>query len=128
MEHSLSRIEAIALETIAQLPAPFAAHARDLVLQVEEMPPDWIVAEMQLEDPLELTGLYDGTPLTEKSIAEPAPMADVVWLFRKPILAELAERPEVSLAELVRHVTIHEIAHHFGWSDDDIAQIDEWWT
>lgn len=128
MEPSLSRIESIALETIAHLPAPFAAHAADLVLQVEDIAPAWILADLQIRDPLELTGLYDGTPLTEKSIAEPAPQADVIWLFRKPILAELSERAEVTLEELVRHVTIHEIAHHFGWSDADIARIDKWWT
>ena len=80
-----------------------------------------------IEDPLDLTGLYDGIPLTEKSVMDPGYGPDVVWLFREPILDEWRERGNVDLADLVAHVTVHEFAHHFGWSDDDIATIDRWW-
>jgi predicted Zn-dependent protease with MMP-like domain len=74
-----------------------------------------------------LTGLYEGTPLTEKSVMDQPLGPDVIWLFRRPILDEWLDRGNVSLGELVAHVLIHELAHHFGWSDADIAAIDPWW-
>lgn len=124
----LSEIEAIARRTIAALPAPFAALAADVALQVTDWIPDHLLdpdddPQAQRE---EITGLYDGIPLTEKSTHDMPYGPDVVWLFRQPILMELAER-DVTLEDLVAHVTIHEFAHHFGWSDDDIAAIDQWW-
>ena len=78
-------------------------------------------------DPLELTGLYDGIPVTQKSVTDQPMGPDTVWLFREPILAEWRERGDVELADLVAHVLVHEFAHHFGWSDADIATIDRWW-
>lgn len=117
----------MARDTDAGLPEPFAALARDVVVQVVDWPDRRMLAELGLDDPLDLTGLYDGVPITRKSAAEPEPLPDVVWLFREPILAEWRDRPGVALAELVAHVTIHEFAHYFGWSDEDIARIDRWW-
>ena len=125
---TLAEIERIALETVRNLPAPFATLASDVVVQVEDMLPDHLLDPD--DDPHaqrdEITGMYDGIPLTEKSALDTPYGPDVVWLFRQPILMELAER-DVTLTELVVHVTIHEFAHHFGWSDDDIAAIDRWW-
>lgn len=117
----------IACRTVAGLPEPFDSLATDVVLLVEEWPPDWLLKELEITDPKDLTGLYDGIPLTEKSSIDQPTQPDTVWLFRKPILAELQERPDTSLTELVAHVTVHEFAHHFGWSDEDIAAIDQWW-
>ena len=74
-----------------------------------------------------MTGLYDGTPLTEKSVSDQPLQPDLIWLFRRPILDEWVERGNVTLQELVAHVLIHELAHHFGWSDAEIAAIDRWW-
>ncbi|MFX0545025.1 metallopeptidase family protein [Roseovarius sp. S1116L3] len=124
---SLARIEEIAIATVEALPAPFAAAAREVALQIEDLPDARMLADLDIDDPLMLTGLYDGVPMTQKSAAYPEPWADTVWLFRQPILAELSTRDGVTLEELVAHVTIHEFAHHFGWSDDDIASIDRWW-
>ena len=124
----LATIEEIARRTLQTLPAPFRAPAALVVLHVVDLPDADLLQALNLDDPMELTGLYEGVALTEKSPSEPAPLPEVIWLFRKPILAELAERPDVTLAELVQHVTIHELAHHFGWSDADIAKVDEWWT
>ena len=124
---SLDQIEQIARQTIADLPAPFAAGAANVLLRVEDWPDDAMLDELGIDDPLDLTGLYDGIPLTQKSVADPAPFPDTVWLFRQPILQELEDRGDVTLEALVAHVTVHEIAHHFGWSDDDIATIDRWW-
>ena len=83
--------------------------------------------DMGVEDPFEITGLYDGIPLTEKSVTDQPGQPDTIWLFRRPILDEWSDRGNVSLGEMVTHVLVHELAHHFGWSDDDIAQIDPWW-
>ena len=80
-----------------------------------------------MTDPLELTGLYDGIPMTEKSVWDMAERPDTVWLYREPILAEWRDRGDVTLDQLIAHVVVHEFAHHFGWSDDDIAEIDPWW-
>lgn len=124
---TLAEIEQIARSTIADLPAPFATSAREVVLRVEDLPDAQMLADLEMDDPLELTGLYEGVPMTHKSATYPEPWPDTVWLFRKPILAELATRDGVTLEQLVAHVTIHEFAHHFGWSDDDIATIDRWW-
>lgn len=128
-EHSasLAEIERIARETVAALPAPFATAAHEVVLRVEDLPDAQMLAELDIGDPLELTGLYEGVPMTRKSVSWPHPYPDTVWLFRLPILAELETRDGVTLEQLVAHVTIHEFAHHFGWSDGDIASIDRWW-
>ncbi|WP_076446367.1 metallopeptidase family protein [Roseivivax lentus] len=120
-------MEAMARATIAALPAPFAAGASGIVLRVEEWPDEDMLRDLGIDDPLELTGLYDGIPMTEKSFSDPAPWPDTVWLFRRPILAEWRDRGDVEIADLVAHVTVHELAHHFGWSDEDIAVIDRWW-
>ncbi len=117
----------MAQAAVESFPTAFRAPAAQVVLRVTDWPPDDMLAEMQIDDPLELTGLYDGVPMTLKSVSDPAPFPDTVWLFREPILAEWRDRGNVTLKSLVAHVTVHEFAHHFGWSDDDIATIDRWW-
>ncbi|WGW04775.1 metallopeptidase family protein [Tropicibacter oceani] len=117
----------MAQAAIDALPDMFRDSALQVILQIEELPDDALLHEMQIDDPLELTGLYSGIPMTEKSLSHPSPYPDTVTLFRQPILAEWRDRGDVSLADLVAHVTVHEFAHHFGWSDDDIATIDRWW-
>ncbi len=112
---------------VAEFPEPFREAAAGVVLRVVDWPPEHFLQEMEIDDPLDLTGLYDGVPMTQKSFGDPAPFPDTVWLFREPILAEWRDRGDVDLADLVAHVTVHEFAHHFGWSDDDIATIDRWW-
>lgn len=120
-------IEQLAHGAIADLPEPYRAAATTIVLRIEDFPPDEIMAAMGIEDPFELTGLYEGIPLTEKSVMDQPHHPDMIWLFRRPMLDEWAERGNVSLGELVTHVLVHELAHHFGWSDADIASIDPWW-
>jgi len=124
---SLDDIAGLACETVEGLPKPFRDHARSVAVQVVDWPPQDALRDLQIDDPLELTGLYDGTPLPLKSMSEPDPYPDVIWLYRMPILAELETRPSISLRKLVAHVVVHEFAHHFGWSDEDIAIIDPWW-
>lgn len=120
-------IEAMARATVEALPPPFLAPARAVALRVEDWPRDDMLAELGMTDPLQLTGLYEGIPMTRKSFMDQPVGPDMVWLFREPILAEWRARGNVTLEELVAHVTVHEFAHHFGWSDDDIAAIDRWW-
>lgn len=120
-------IEALARQVIANLPAPFAPHAKDIVLRVEDFADEEMLDELEIDDPLDLTGIYDGVPMTEKSASSPQHFPDTIWLFRRALLDEWAERGNVTLGQLVAHVTVHELAHHFGWSDDDIAKIDRWW-
>ena len=112
---------------IAALPAPYRAAAGAVALRVVDFAADEVLEEMGLTDPFELTGLYDGVPLTQKSVADQPMQPDTIWLFRRPILDEWCERGDVGLGEFVAHVLVHELAHHFGWSDEDIAAIDPWW-
>lgn len=123
----LSEIDSAARRTIAALPAAFAAATAQVALRVVDWPPEDILHDMGIDDPLDLTGLYDGIPMTEKSVFDQPLGPDVVWLFRRPILAEWRARGDVGWQDLVAHVTVHEFAHHFGWSDADIARIDRWW-
>ena len=120
-------IEAIARSAIDHLPEGFRDPARCVALRVVELADNDMLESLGIEDPFALTGLYDGIPLTEKSVSDQPAQPDAIWLFRRAILDEWVDRGDVGLKELVVHVTIHELAHHFGWSDEDIATIDEWW-
>ena len=120
-------IAQLAAEAISALPAPFRVAAEAIALRIEDFASDIMLMDLGIEDPFDLTGLYDGIPLTEKSVADQPLQPDTIWLFRRPILDEWVDRGDVSLAELVSHVLVHELAHHFGWSDADIAHIDPWW-
>lgn len=120
-------IRQLAEAAIAGLPEPFRSAALLVALRVEDFADPEILAALEIDDPHDLTGLYDGVPLTEKSVTDQAQQPDQIFLFRRPILDEWVERGDVSLAELVAHVFIHELAHHVGWTDDDIARIDPWW-
>jgi predicted Zn-dependent protease with MMP-like domain len=124
---SLDFIEQLAREAIATLPEPWRNPATQVLLRVEDFPTDEMVEALGLDDPFDLTGLYEGIPLTEKSVSDQPIHPDMVWLFRRPILDEWAERGDVAIGDLVTHVVIHELAHHFGWTDDEIAAIDPWW-
>ena len=124
---SCDEIEEIARATLARLPHAFRPRAMEVAIRVADFAPETTLTDLQMEA-FELTGLYDGVPLTQKSVFDQAESPDTIWLYRRPILDEWAERGDVTIGELVAHVTIHELAHHFGWSDDDIAAIDEWWT
>ena len=124
---SLDEIFEVARDTVEAFPPGFRDAAREVNLQVAEHPTPDMLAELGMEDPLELTGLYEGIPMTEKSVFDQPLGPDTVWLFRAPILAEWRDRGDIALRDLVAHVTVHEFAHHFGWSDADIATIDRWW-
>ena len=120
---SCQEIEAIARRALERLPEPFASRLTSVLLQVQEFADDQTLAELGVHDPFELTGLYSGRPLIEKSVEESGSLPDVVHLFRRPILDEWAEGNE-ELEHLVTHVLIHEVGHHFGLSDDDMHRLE----
>lgn len=110
-----------ALET---MPAVFLPHIQGVVIAVEEFAGDEVLKSLDIEHPYDLTGLYEGRPLTERSIDQSGGMPDRVTLYRVPILVEWIETGE-PLGGLVRHVLIHEIGHHFGFSDDDMHALED---
>ncbi|MET4896843.1 metallopeptidase family protein [Sphingomonadaceae bacterium jetA1] len=117
-------IEAIARDAMARLPSAFRAHLGDVVLIVEEFADDETLAALGIEHPLDLTGLYHGRPMGEKSSMDSGGLPDRIHLYRRAILDEWVEGGE-RLDDLVTHVMIHEIGHHFGLSDDDMHALEE---
>lgn len=124
---NLEDIETLAEAARANLPAAYQRAAAEVALRVVDFASDVTLIDLGIDSPFDLTGLYEGIPMTEKSTFDQPHGPDVIWLFRRPILDEWVDRGDVALGDLVAHVMIHEMAHHFGWSDDDIAQIDRWW-
>ena len=123
---SLTDFESLARTAYEALPPVFRKPCEGLVIRIADFADADTLAKMGIKNAFELTGLYQGIALTEKSVMDVATQPDTVWLYRRPILDEWAERGEVTLAALITHVLVHEIAHHFGYSDDDIAAIDDW--
>jgi predicted Zn-dependent protease with MMP-like domain len=105
------------------IPAELRAMVRGVAIMVEDVADDETLAAMGLENPWDLTGLYSGTPLTQKSVLDVALQPDTIFLYREPILLEWIETGE-ELFRLVRNVLIHEIGHHFGLSDADIDRLE----
>lgn len=105
------------------LPREFRALAGDVLIRIEDFADEEVLAEMGIEDPFELSGLYVGVDLTRQSISDPTPSQTMVFLYRRAILEEWIERGDVGLAELVSHVLVHEIGHHFGLSDEHMDQL-----
>jgi predicted Zn-dependent protease with MMP-like domain len=123
----LDLIEALALDTILTLPEPYRLAAQAVLLRTADFAPEEMLQELGCDDPFDLTGLYDGVPLTDKSHGDTPTRPDTIWLFRRPILEEWIERGDIALADLVAHIYVHELSHHFGWTDEQIAAIDPWW-
>ena len=123
---SAADFERIAAKAFQALPDVFRSRCADLVIRIAEFAEPAILEEMGIADPFELTGLYEGTALTEKSTMDLPHAPDIVWLYRRPILDEWAARGDLGLERLIAHVLIHEIAHHFGYTDAEIAAIDDW--
>jgi acetylglutamate kinase len=121
---SLDDILELAETALSAIPEELRNMVGGTVMAVEEAPDDDVLAEMGIESPWELTGLYRGTPLTQKSMLDTPAEPDTIVLFREPILLEWIETGE-DLFRLVRNVLIHEIGHHFGLSDADIARLED---
>jgi predicted Zn-dependent protease with MMP-like domain len=120
---SLADIEALAAEAYDRLPGHFRKLCEGLVIRVEDFPDEEVVSSMQLDSGFDLLGLFHGVGLPFRSESAPELMPNMVWLYRRPILDYWAEH-EDTLGEIVTHVLVHEIGHHFGLSDDDIEAIE----
>lgn len=120
---SLADFELLAHTAWNKLPADFRALAGDIVIRIEDFANDDILDELDIEDPFELTGLYQGVSLDRKSLNDGTREPDMVFLYRRAILDEWSSGDE-ELGHLVAHVLIHEIGHHFGFSDDDMEAIE----
>jgi predicted Zn-dependent protease with MMP-like domain len=115
---SLDDLDRMAREAWAELPSTFRDLAGDVLIRVEDWADDEVLADQGIEDPFELTGLYSGVDLTQRSIMDPSLAQPIVFLYRRAILDEWIDRGDVSLRDLVAHVLVHEVGHHFGLSDD----------
>jgi predicted Zn-dependent protease with MMP-like domain len=120
---SIVDIEALAQSALASIPRELKQHLGPVVIRVEEFPDEETEAEMGLESPFDILGLYRGVALPHKSVSDPRPNIDMVFLYRQPILDYWCETGE-DLEHIVRHVLIHEIGHHFGFSDTDMERIE----
>lgn len=120
---SLDDVGRLAEAAWADMPDAFRKLAGDVIIRVEDFASEEMLADLGIEDPFELTGLYQGVDLTQRSIMDPAPQAPLVFLYRRAILDEWIDRGDVSLRDLVAHVLVHEIGHHFGLSDEAMDAI-----
>jgi predicted Zn-dependent protease with MMP-like domain len=123
-EPSTAEFEAAAQAVLARLPEVFRRELAGVVLRVEEFATDEQLDSLGIEDPYDLTGLYEGVALPEQSQWDSEGLPPVITLFRQPLLAEM-EETGVSFAALIRHVVIHEAGHHFGLSDDDMHALED---
>ena len=121
---SLAEMEVTAHDIFERLPKRFRDLCADVVIRVDDFPTDEVLDEMDAETEFDLLGLFQGTGLPHQSVHDVARLPNMVWLYRRPILDYWAEHEE-ALGDVVRHVLIHEIGHHFGLSDDDIHRIED---
>ncbi len=122
---SLDDFARLARGAFDDLPDPFRTLAGDVVIRVDDFADDETLASMEIEDPFELTGLYFGVDIGRRDEMGPAPEPARIFLYRRPILDEWCERGDVGLDEIIAHVLIHEIGHHFGLDDDQIHHIED---
>ena len=119
----IADLEALAQSALATIPDELKRHLGPVVIRVEDFPDEETEEEMELESPFDLLGLYRGVALPHKSVSSTSATIDMIFIYRRPILDYWCETGE-DLAHVVRHVLIHEIGHHFGFSDDDMERIE----
>lgn len=122
---SLEDFARLAKAAFDDLPQPFKGLAGDVVIRVDDFASDEVLASFDMEDPFELTGLYHGVDIGRRDSMGPAAEPARIFLYRRPILDEWCERGDVGLSEIIAHVLIHEIGHHFGLDDDQIHHIED---
>jgi predicted Zn-dependent protease with MMP-like domain len=121
---SLDDFAALALAAFEALPGDFRKLVGEVVVRIEDFADEEVLEALGIEDAFDLTGLYQGVDLASRSVLGPAAGAAMVFLYRRPILDEWADNGEVTLGELITHILVHEVGHHFGLSDDDIDAIE----
>jgi predicted Zn-dependent protease with MMP-like domain len=120
---SLADMEIMAHDIFERLPGHFRELCEGLIIRVDDFPTDDVLDELEVEGEFDLLGLFQGTGLPFRSSQDVAQLPNMIWLYRRPILDYWAEHDE-TLGHIVRHVLIHEIGHHFGLSDADMADIE----
>ena len=123
MAPSLEEIEVLARTAFRRLPQKFRALCEDLVIRVGEFPEQAVLDELGAETDFDLLGLFQGVGLPFRYESAPVQMPNMVWLYRRPILDYWAEHDE-TLGAIITHVLVHEIGHHFGFSDADMARLE----
>jgi predicted Zn-dependent protease with MMP-like domain len=121
---SLLDLEILASTVFRDLPAKFRTLCEGLVIRVEDFATDEVLDDMEIDDPFELMGLFQGLGLPFRSESAPVQMPNMIWLYRRPILDYWAEHDE-TVGDIIAHVLVHEIGHHFGLSDDDMEAIEQ---
>jgi predicted Zn-dependent protease with MMP-like domain len=119
----LAEFERLADAAYKRLPSRFRALTGDLVIRIEDFATDEVLDSLGIQSPFDLLGLYSGVDLAKKSVMDVTPLPDMVFLYRRPILDYWAEHEE-TLGGVITHVLVHEIGHHFGLSDADMARIE----
>jgi predicted Zn-dependent protease with MMP-like domain len=120
---SLAEFEAIAQAAFDKLPANFRSMTKDVLIRVEDFATDEVLDSLGIESEFGLLGLYQGVDLTRQSVLDVSPLPEMIFLYRRPILDYWAEH-EDRLGDIITHVLVHEIGHHFGLSDDDMERIE----
>jgi predicted Zn-dependent protease with MMP-like domain len=120
---TLAEFEALADASYRRLPRNFLRACEDLVIRVEDFPEDDVLLEFEAESEFELLGLFRGAGHAQSGTAQTGQLPNMVHLYRRPILDAWAEGDD-TLGELIQHVLIHEIGHHFGFSDEDMERIE----
>ena len=121
---SAADIDALTHAAFTKLPATFRRLCEGLVIQVVDFPDDETLDEMGAQSEFDLLGLFQGVGLPFRSESISGQMPNMIWLYRRPILDYWAEH-EDPLGDIVKHVLIHEIGHHFGLSDAAMAAIEQ---
>ena len=122
---SLDDFARLAKSAFDALPQPFRQLAGEVVIRVADFADKEVLEDLGIEDPFELTGIYSGVDLTKRSVLDPGGLGPAVFLYRRPLLDEWAEAGDITLGELVTHVLVHEIVHHFGLSDEAMHAAEE---
>jgi predicted Zn-dependent protease with MMP-like domain len=121
---TLEQVEAIARQQFDRIPEELRRHVEGVVIRIADFPDDETMDTMGLETPFDLLGLYHGVAIGNKSIFDPTPQVDMIFLYRRALLEYWCASGE-DLGHIIRHVIIHEIGHHFGLSDADMERIEE---
>ena len=120
---SLEELEVLAIAAFRRLPQRFRTLCQDLVIRVEDFPTEEVLNDLGAQSEFDLLGIFHGVGVPFRSDSAPVRMPNMIWLYRRPILDYWAEHDE-TLDRIVTHVLVHEIGHHFGLSDDDMAAIE----
>jgi len=120
---SFAEFEATANAAYKKLPAAFRDMTKDVLIRVADFPTDDVLDSLRIDSPFGLLGLYQGVDLTRQSVLDVSPLPEMIFLYRRPILDYWASH-EDRLGDIITHVLVHEIGHHFGLSDDDMERIE----